>query len=1189
MRKCLFIITIFFNVFFVKAQEPILVLPIGHTSFVNIIQFSPNEDFVVTASSDATIKLWDKITGKLLHTYEGHTQSINAIAFNKEGNLLASASNDSTIIIWEIITGKILHQLKGHTAGVAHIEFKNNAAEILSSSFRDGTVKIWNIQNGNLIEDINAVSIDKGTYSYDDKYLMLTLHNNTVAVCYNENNSTVCNSFIRHRNTITNAIFLPDTSGIITTSLDSSLIFWTINGKVIKEIKLDFPVDDLVLSADKKTMTLTSYYSPYAEVRKIYDTTLLGRFGVNDSKYSNRIKAKYSPQNNFLFLALNDTDSAFVFSVDDKIKKVASFYTQHQVVNDINFNNSGNQFLLSTTQSNNPSLWKIGNNEAIINYRGFTNNMTKAVSVLNDSLTVVQSPYGRVEVWNNQQNIIAYIIPKKIVHSKISQSENKMITIDNENTIELWDIKTGKLLQQMYAGIIKSDYIHEVPLWAEDANYKKQKPSISNKHLKTNFPFEVSCFNNKETLVATASYQTDGVAIWNLKSGEIEFTLNIGVDGVFDIAFSPNNNQLIAVGRNGVAVIVDILTKEIFELKGHTSGIKNVHFNEQGNIIYTSSYDSTIKIWNTHNQQLVYTIPVGESILNTVVSTQKNLLIATTSKSIKAWLLSNYTSLFSVTPNNNFIQQIQLFKNSPEILVSFSANEAPILINELTGKKLYTFPLAMMGNISIANNDSMITTIYANKISRWNKNTSNLISSFFSINTSDYLSLTNDKYYKCTPNATKMLHYVTKDLKIISFEQLDVKYNRPDKVLEAIGSTDTALINSYQKAYQKRIKKLGIDTTQFKEGYSIPEADFINSNNIEYEQNKDKLVLKIHGTDSTYKLDRFNVWVNEVPVFGLRGLHTKRKNSFDTTIIITLSKGENRIETSITNVNGTESYKMPLFIKYTPTNLKKEKAHFIGIGIDEFSNADYNLRWSVKDIQDLAVKLQSKYPNIIIDTLFNKNVTKENILSLKKKLLQLNEDDKVIVSYSGHGVLSKGFDYFLSTYNITFDNPEQNGLAYDDLENLLDSIKPRKKLMFIDACHSGEVDKEELSKIENSKSHLDSNGIVANKSTIKVTEKKKTLGMKNSFELMQSLFVNVGKGTGATIISAAGGTQYAQERGDLKNGVFTYSVIEAFNNHKTLTVSELKKIVGERVIQLTNGLQKPTSRNETNNYDWIVW
>ena len=38
-----------------------------------------------------------------------------------------------------------------------------------------------------------------------------------------------------------------------------------------------------------------------------------------------------------------------------------------------------------------------------------------------------------------------------------------------------------------------------------------------------------------------------------------------------------------------------------------------------------------------------------------------------------------------------------------------------------------------------------------------------------------------------------------------------------------------------------------------------------------------------------------------------------------------------------------------------------------------------------------------------------------------------------------------------------------------------------------------------------------------------------------------------------------------------------------------MKISELKKIVGERVEQLTKGLQKPTSRNETIAVDWSLW
>ncbi|MFZ1261606.1 MAG: hypothetical protein WAQ93_14075, partial [Chitinophagaceae bacterium] len=60
-------------------------------------------------------------------------------------------------------------------------------------------------------------------------------------------------------------------------------------------------------------------------------------------------------------------------------------------------------------------------------------------------------------------------------------------------------------------------------------------------------------------------------------------------------------------------------------------------------------------------------------------------------------------------------------------------------------------------------------------------------------------------------------------------------------------------------------------------------------------------------------------------------------------------------------------------------------------------------------------------------------------------------------------------------------------------------------------------------------------------------------------------------------------------RNDLKNGVFTYSILEAMNKYPTLKISELKNIVSTRVEELTKGLQKPTSRNETIAVDWTIW
>jgi hypothetical protein len=348
--------------------------------------------------------------------------------------------------------------------------------------------------------------------------------------------------------------------------------------------------------------------------------------------------------------------------------------------------------------------------------------------------------------------------------------------------------------------------------------------------------------------------------------------------------------------------------------------------------------------------------------------------------------------------------------------------------------------------------------------------------------------------------------------------------------------------------------------------------------------------LKIEAKDDSLAIDRFNIWVNKVPVFGVKGISLKSRNSnrFDTTIYITLSIGTNRIETSVMNVSGMESYHEPLDVKYSSSQPVKQQMHFIGIGIDHFSDKSHDLQWSVKDIRDLAINFHKKYgADCIIDTIFDDEVTNDKLMALKIPLLKTTENDKVILAYSGHGLLSKDYDYYLSTYNVDFQDPERNGLPYEALEQLLDSIPAREKLMLIDACHSGEVDKEEMQHYREVQSQLVAAGI--QKGVVLINKDSSKLGMKSSVELMQELFVNVGKNTGATIISAAGGTQFALEKNNLKNGVFTYTILEYMQQHKHATIKELKEYVNQRVPELTSGMQSPTTRTENIAVNWEVW
>ncbi len=746
----------------------------------------------------------------------------------------------------------------------------------------------------------------------------------------------------------------------------------------------------------------------------------------------------------------------------------------------------------------------------------------------------------------------------------------------------------------------------------------------------------IDCNPLDPDLLLITSYQYS--VLYNFRKEKIikEFLSNLiytHSTGSFIKSFSKDGSKLI-IAHADTLRIIDVLNSNVLsEFKGNSGDMDFISFNESDGRILTKTKDNNIVIWNYYTGKKIYDIKLKHAVKVSCIFNEDDILICSDKKdTLFFYKLTDYDTVLPfasypdeelllnfkdknskiLTKTNNGILRVRSVKSSilqSELLNMFEGPSASVFLKN--GKKIilqFDYGTSFEFDVAKAEltNEFILRTkedfesltieedivngkqIFVGEgIDVWDASTQQIQYSIYILkNRMDYVVKLPSGYYKSSRQAAKYLHYVTNELKTIPFEQLDIKYNRPDKVLEAIGSTDTALIRSYRKAYEKRIKKLGVDTTAFRDGYSVPVADFVNRDNINYEQTTGKLKLDIKSADSTYKLDRFNVWVNETPLYGQRGISLRKnnRNTFDSTITIDLSQGENKIETSISNVNGTESYRMPLLVNYTPAVKQKERTYFIGIGIDKFSDSKYDLKYSTKDIRDLSKKLKEKYNDIIIDTLFNDNVTISNVKALKQKLLQTSVNDKVLISYSGHGMLSKDFDYYLSTYAVNFDRPEENGLPYDELESLLDSIPARKKLMLIDACHSGEVDKDDLVALNATDKQLI-------KGLKPVAYKKEgQLGLKNSFELMQSLFVNVGKSTGATIISAAAGTQFALEGVDnLPNGVFTYCILEAMNKYPTMKISELKKTVGERVVEITKGLQKPTSRNETIAVDWQIW
>ena len=202
-------------------------------------------------------------------------------------------------------------------------------------------------------------------------------------------------------------------------------------------------------------------------------------------------------------------------------------------------------------------------------------------------------------------------------------------------------------------------------------------------------------------------------------------------------------------------------------------------------------------------------------------------------------------------------------------------------------------------------------------------------------------------------------------------------------------------------------------------------------------------------------------------------------------------------------------------------------------------------------------------------------------------------NDKVIISCSSHGLLDDSLNFYLAMHDVDFKNPKLRGLKYEELESLLDGIPARQKLLLLDACNSGENDKTELLKkeIEQNLNTMDTTQWLVARGVVVKIEEENT----NNFKKINELFVNVRNNTGSVIISAAGGQQSALEAIEvdgkiIENGAFTYSILECLtqNKGKELKVNALKQYAEKRVEEITNGKQKPTSRQETMEIDWEV-
>jgi len=338
-------------------------------------------------------------------------------------------------------------------------------------------------------------------------------------------------------------------------------------------------------------------------------------------------------------------------------------------------------------------------------------------------------------------------------------------------------------------------------------------------------------------------------------------------------------------------------------------------------------------------------------------------------------------------------------------------------------------------------------------------------------------------------------------------------------------------------------------------------------------------------SDAHSPLATYQIYVNNIPIFPGQGKPISGQNT-RVRERIELGVGENKIEISAFNTQGVEALRAHWSANYRPdSNAAQNDLYYIGFGVSHYRNPALNLQFAHKDVLDLGVALErysGSYRHVIAKTYIDDAVTRENVIKAGELLKNAGVDDTVVILVSGHGSYdpSKEATYYFATYNIDLKNLSGTAVSFEDIESLLRNVAPRRKLLLLDTCESGEMDDatrlDLLAKVQGA-------GLAAR--TNPAIQQAHAGQPKRVFlyERDRYIYNDLARRTGSIIFSASHAGEMSFESPKIQNGFFTHEILEALgseqadlNRDRRISIDELEAFVSLKVALMTGGLQRPT-------------
>ena len=132
------------------------------------VAYSPDGEFVASASSDGTGRVWRTRDWGLNSVLTGHTNALTNVSFSADSEQVVTTGLDGTARVSDIKSSDELFVLAGHRNRVASAVFTGTVGSAIVTSSPDGTIKVWDAVFQPELRELAHLSAPVVTLDVDD-------------------------------------------------------------------------------------------------------------------------------------------------------------------------------------------------------------------------------------------------------------------------------------------------------------------------------------------------------------------------------------------------------------------------------------------------------------------------------------------------------------------------------------------------------------------------------------------------------------------------------------------------------------------------------------------------------------------------------------------------------------------------------------------------------------------------------------------------------------------------------------------------------------------------------------------------------------------------------------------------------------------------------------------------------------